>query len=118
MAEGYPEDVALLEDISIDLTLDKDPSFACIVLIDDADEEDATDLNLISGQTQPDLARQPSVVSHEPICTTQSNANQEKIGATSCQEQDIEPNFSLTYEQAITSSFCQVNYQMTTAVVN
>ena len=34
VAEGYPEDVALLEDISIDLTLDKDPSFACIVLIE------------------------------------------------------------------------------------
>ena len=98
VAEGCPENVALL-DISIDLTLDKDPSFASIVLIDDTDEEVTTDLNVILEQTQPDLARQPSVVSHEPICTAQSNANQEKIGATSCQEQDIEPNFSLTYEQ-------------------
>ena len=99
VAEGCPEDVALLEDILSDLTLDKDPSFGSIVLINDADEEVATDLNVISGQTQPDLARQPSVVPHEPICTTQSNANQEKVGATSCQEKDIEPNFSLTYEQ-------------------
>ena len=106
VAEGCPEDVALLEDISIDLTLDKDPSFASIVLIDDADEEkDTTDLNVISGQTQPDLARQPPVVSHEPICAKQSNANQMKIGSTLCQEQNMEPNFNLTYEQAITSSF-------------
>ena len=39
VAEGCPEDVALLEDILSDLTLDKDPSFGSIVLIDDADEE-------------------------------------------------------------------------------
>lgn len=37
VAEGCPEDVALLEDISIDLSLDKDPSIASIVFIADKD---------------------------------------------------------------------------------
>ena len=106
VAEGCPEDVALLEDISIDLTLDKDPSFASIVLIDDANEEKNTaDLHAISGQTQADLARQPSAVSHEVVSTAQSNKNQVKNDSISCQEKNIEPHLSLTCEQAIAPSF-------------
>ena len=37
VAEGCPEDLTLLEDISIDLSLDKDPSVTSVVLIDDED---------------------------------------------------------------------------------
>ena len=95
VAEGCPEDVALLEDISIDLTLDKDPSFASIVLIDDANEEKNTaDLHAISGQTQADLAHQPSALPHEVVSTIQSNKNQAKSDSISCQEQNIEPHLT------------------------
>ncbi len=65
VAEGCPEDVSLLEDISIDLTLDKDPSFASIVLIDDVDEQNnTTDLNFPSLSHEPTVS-QPSRVSRQ-----------------------------------------------------
>ena len=66
VAEGCPEDVALLEDISIDLTLDKDPSFASVVVIDDIDEQNnISNLNLSCMPQEPTVLQTNIVSEHE-----------------------------------------------------
>ena len=80
VAEGCPEDIALLEDISIDLTLDKDPSFASIVVIDDVDERNNTpDVNfpcLSLEETHFDPVHKPSAI------TSTAGANQVSHGTS------------------------------------
>jgi hypothetical protein len=96
VAEGCPEDVALLEDISIDLTLEKDPSFASIVVIDDIDEQNnTTDLNFPCLSNEPAVSQASRVselphfangLAHEPsMMTSNAVANQPSHGATSTQ---------------------------------
>lgn len=66
VAEGCPEDVALLEDISIDLTLDKDPSYDSIVIIDDVDlQDDATVVSVPSVSREPSNLKASMTSGHE-----------------------------------------------------
>ena len=84
VAEGCPEDIALLEDISIDLTLDKDPSFASIVVIDDVDDH-CTDGNFPCLSDEEEKTKVDNDPVHDQSMTSTAVANQQTPESASVQ---------------------------------